>query len=452
MKYAPIYKGDILCCYTVFSLVLDSLFFMPPSPTSKFAQEGGKLYLAEALFDRFKLEIRCPRCPGNPSRPGFIKDEAGKGADGRPRRQWACQRSNSRSSLSYCPRVSCTEYIELARQQVDQDDFNNTLQHTCQNVSNLDFVATLKAYLIYNPPPASLTSTPQSQTQAMSSTQPKKRKAKEELPTLDKSARHSMVQERQGAKGAIDDLQHLPAVLGQLKVLIEMSKTWQEQHNKLSLFLASSPYRPPLPTEMPSSSLPDIGLLSSSLPLPNVSQPKAFPSDATILCTSSPGLSAGAPSVLLHDILQEAEPLSDTRIPSTCVEGKGSSPPQPSPPPLKGPVDLLPSTTRQNLSSAVQRFPTSIRVPVLPKMHTFFTATGDKDKQAKELVDSFRQTLPDTEDGRKKRAEIRKQAKDSGLQSLFNSLLNSSTRVRSQFTKPPRFLPPRPELKCSDRK
>lgn len=424
---------------------------MPSSPTSKFAQEGGKLYLAEALFDRFKLEIRCPRCLGNPSRPGFIKDEAGKGADGRPRRQWACQRSNSRSSLSYCPRVSCTEYIELARQQVDQDDFNNTLQHTCQNLSDLDFVATLKAYLIYNRPLASTTSTPQSQTQAMSSTQSKKRKAKEELLVFDKSARHSMVQERQGTKGPIDDLQHLPAALGQLKALIEMSKTWQEQHDKLSLFLASSPYRPPLPTEMPSSSLPDMGLqvasLSSSLPSPNAAQPKALPSDATIPCTSSPGLSAGSPSMLSHDTLQKAEPLSDTRIPSTCVEVNSSSPL-----PLKGPVNLLPSTTRQNLSSAVQRYPTSIRVPVLPKMHTFSTATGDKDKQAKELVDSFRQTSSDTEDGRKKRAEIRKQAKDSGLQSLFNSLLNSSTRVRSQFSKPPRFLPPRPELKCSDRK
>ena len=289
----------------------------------------------------------------------------------------------------------------------------------------------------------------------MSSTQPKKRKAKDELPTLDKSARHSMVQQRHGAKGSIDDLQHLPTALGQLKALIEMSKTWQEQYDKLSLFLASSPYQPPLSTELPSSSLPDIGLqvapLSSSPSLPNAAQRKALSSDATIPCTSSPGLSATTPSMLSHNISQEAEPLLDTQIPSTYVEGKGSSPPQPSPPPLTGPVDLLPST-RPNLSPVVQRFPTSITVPALPKMHTFSTAIGNRDKQAKELVDSFRQTSADTEDGRKKRAEIRKQAKNSGLQPLFNSFLNSSTRVRSQFTKPPHFLPPRPELECSDQK
>lgn len=58
----------------------------------KFVLERGRFYLAEALFDRFKLEIRCLRCLSNPGKAGFIKDEAGGGTDGKPRRQWACQR------------------------------------------------------------------------------------------------------------------------------------------------------------------------------------------------------------------------------------------------------------------------------------------------------------------------------------------------------------------------
>lgn len=242
------------------------------------------------------------RCLSNPGKAGFIKDEAGGGTDGKPRRQWACQRSNGRSAISHCPRVSCTEYIELARQQVDQDDFNNTVHHTCQKFPESDVVATLKAYITHTP---SLTSTLESERAGtscpVSLTQPKKRRAEEELPAVDKSTRHSVVQERQGAKMTHDVLQPLPVALQQLKALIEMSKTWQEQHDALLLFLASSPLRPTLPTEMPSSSLPDLGLqvppLSSPPPLPDAAQRRALLSDATIPCTSSPGLSAGTPSV-----------------------------------------------------------------------------------------------------------------------------------------------------------
>jgi hypothetical protein len=263
-----------------------------------------------------------------------------------------------------------------------------------------------------------------------------------------------LVQERQGAKRTRDVLQSLPVALQQLKALIEMSKTWQEQHDALLLFLASSPLRPTLPTEMPSSSLPDPGLqvppLSSPPPLPNAAQRRALLSDATIPCTSSPGLSAGTPSVTSLNTAQEAVLLSDTTIPCTYSEGNGSPSPLPSLPPLEEPVDLLPSTTMQTLCPILRRLPTAIKTPALPRMHAFSSLTSGKDRRAKELVDNFCQTSPQTDDGRRKRAEIRKQAKEEGLHSLFNSLLNSHTLVRSQFAKPPRFIPP-PELRRSER-
>lgn len=64
-----------------------------PAP---FNGEGGTFYLADALFHTFKYQIRCPRCVGNSTEPGFIKDQAGKPAqDGGKRRYWACQYSNT---------------------------------------------------------------------------------------------------------------------------------------------------------------------------------------------------------------------------------------------------------------------------------------------------------------------------------------------------------------------
>src|ERR1700716_3545066 len=105
---------------------------MPSSP-SQFIAEGGKFHLAEALFNAFKYKIRCPRCAGNATQPGFIKDAGGKGGkDGQPRRLWACQRSNSRSATTRCGRATCTEYIDLARKQLDDEQFNDVLQRVCQ--------------------------------------------------------------------------------------------------------------------------------------------------------------------------------------------------------------------------------------------------------------------------------------------------------------------------------
>lgn len=62
-----------------------------------FALEGGKYFLAEAFFREYRFIIRCPSCSGTPGKAGFIHDQAGENAsDGRPRRQFACQRTASK--------------------------------------------------------------------------------------------------------------------------------------------------------------------------------------------------------------------------------------------------------------------------------------------------------------------------------------------------------------------
>lgn len=97
---------------------------MVPTPTG-YTHEGGRRYLAEALFTAHAVDIRCPACIGNPTRAGFIKDAAGKSTkDGLNRRQWRCQRTNGRAAAGKdCPRVSCTQYIEIARKTLSTIEF-----------------------------------------------------------------------------------------------------------------------------------------------------------------------------------------------------------------------------------------------------------------------------------------------------------------------------------------
>ena len=90
----------------------------------RFADEGGRQPLAQALFDSYKYKIRCPTCPGTVGAKGFNLDSAGKSSrDNRPRRYFACQRSNSRGSPDACRRASCAQYIRLARNQLKPLDF-----------------------------------------------------------------------------------------------------------------------------------------------------------------------------------------------------------------------------------------------------------------------------------------------------------------------------------------
>lgn len=43
-----------------------------------FHPEQGKTLLAEVLFLRHSVDIRCPSCPGNPGCPGHTRDQGGK--------------------------------------------------------------------------------------------------------------------------------------------------------------------------------------------------------------------------------------------------------------------------------------------------------------------------------------------------------------------------------------
>ena len=215
---------------------------MPSSP-SRFIAEGGKFHLAEALFDAFKYKIRCPDCVGNSTQPGFIKDEGGKGGkDRQKRRQWFCQRSNSRSVTSKCGRVSCTEYIDLARKQLDDTQFDGVLQHVCETFPpNQDEYAALQGYLNPSPgepvapdPTPSLPAIVKKQAveerPATKTPDPcppsKKRKAQAELPFRDKTDRHSQAQQRRESSESDTRLQETLQRLGEL---VEIGKTWKDR-------------------------------------------------------------------------------------------------------------------------------------------------------------------------------------------------------------------------------
>lgn len=97
-------------------------------------EEGGKRHLAESLWENHKYEIRCATCPGNQGKPGFIKDQAGKAtADNLGRRYWTCQRSNGQGITQRCGRISCSELIHLAKNQLAQQWFEQTFYTVCES-------------------------------------------------------------------------------------------------------------------------------------------------------------------------------------------------------------------------------------------------------------------------------------------------------------------------------
>jgi hypothetical protein len=134
------------------SLLSSSLLLLIPMstevPKSKFAIEGGKFLLATALFNAHGFDIRCPDCPGNRGKPGFIKDSAGKAdKDSSARRFWKCQRANGTRTPQSCTRVSCTQYIELAISQLGPDLVGKIVASVCrQHPPDQDTYGSLKAY------------------------------------------------------------------------------------------------------------------------------------------------------------------------------------------------------------------------------------------------------------------------------------------------------------------
>lgn len=107
------------------------------STRPRYASEGGKFELAEALFTTYCNHIRCPRCPSEPGRSGYIRDSAGKKTkEGENRRQWTC-----RMSKTSCRRLACTEYINEARIQLghldDDPRFSDVVKKTIASQPNI---------------------------------------------------------------------------------------------------------------------------------------------------------------------------------------------------------------------------------------------------------------------------------------------------------------------------
>jgi hypothetical protein len=399
----------------------------PPRPPKDFVHEGGKYHLADALHNTFRFKIRCPDCIGNPRKPGFNKDEAGKGGkDGQARRQWACQYSSARStSIAGCSRVSCTEYIELARKQLDPTQFAEVLERVCQEFPpEREEYAALQGYSntdisqsITHPTPAS---------SLASQNLPRKRKAEEELPFLDKTTRHSQIQERQDSRGP--DTSSLQSTLHHLESMIEISKTWQKQHQMLTIFLASS--SPPQPT--PSSEAP-------SWSSPSLAPERIFSSDATIPCTyPEDELSSSPPN-----------PSSDSTK-SVKVDLSSSEPPSKSTGPVRVYVgaavfgrsydSALPTQARSSspppASSSCPTLPADIHSspPILP-----VKLSSDPMDRVRDLIRQFKQARSNPITATERRRAIRQQARAEGLLASFQSLLKQDLST------------PNPELKCSER-
>lgn len=122
----------------------------PLSQTPLYA-DSGRWKLAEALFTAFGQQIHCSECLDDPQNSIFTRDLAGKDSrDGKPRRQWACRRTNSRGRQSEirCPRQSNQTYIATAREQLGELVFQQVVQETIAQFTTEELrFTTLGTYL-----------------------------------------------------------------------------------------------------------------------------------------------------------------------------------------------------------------------------------------------------------------------------------------------------------------
>lgn len=417
-----------------------------PSPSRPCATESGRYHLAQALFDAFKYKIRCLKCKGNPTEPGFVTDNAGNAdKDGRPRRYWKCQRSNSQKAKNKCGRVSCAVYIDLAREQLEPAQFAELLRSVCQRYppekdehaalhGYLNAVSTQEAALpdpaphpafaallkkpVAKPPPVTPKPNP------ACSTLPQKRKAHEELPSRSKAANHTQAQQRRESDAPDvhrlwDMSQHLEELI---KMAEEMVKVWKGQGRVLRLFLTSSS----LPQPTPSCTTPSWS--SPSLAPPDVFSSDGIPdggilSDATIPCTFPD------------------EPLSSspTKHSATGREPSSSNPSHTSP------VHVYLSGMSQGglhhppvleSSSPTPASSTSSTHPTPSTSRSRSETCPDPASRVRELVQQFNDARGHPDATAKRRA-IRDQAKEERLHKPFQQLLQQKD--------------PLPELKCSDR-
>lgn len=366
---------------------------------NKFVVEGGKYYLADALFKKFKFRIRCLDCaPVNLNEPGFIKDQGGKSdSEGRVRRLWGCQRSNSRAARQKCRRTTCTEFIDLARQQLEEGEFGDVLVAVCEEYPpEQEEYAGLKGYLTAW---LTLRTTSQATTATLNSADSqssqipfKKRKAEEELLVVAKTARYNNCQEGEGCNSIEESLKK---TLLHLQSMIEMSRGWQKQHDMLTTFLS-------------------------------ISSPASAPASSTIHTWTSPGWclkSPSPPSMTIGSgskgVTPKALLLSDTIIPCSNPEEELTS---------SAPAPQSSLAESSDLSS---KHLSRLIYPSTPDPRPV------QSKRARELVEQFNQSTG------QERKKIRDQARREGVWGYFQSILNKPKKEKTA-------LPRTPELQCSD--
>jgi hypothetical protein len=386
---------------------------MPDEQPFPYQFESGLGPFAEALHNAFRYKIRCPTCPGNPQQPGHNRDTAGKtNASGKRKRYWACQLSNATHwDGPKCSKIGCSDYIFQAQQQLTDDQFASALAQVVERgpPEDEDFEQ-LQYYMeAEQRRPASSDNPPRERT---SSNPFKKRKASQELP----------VPER--AQPNTDRTASLQWSLEHLKAMIEMSKTWQQQYELLTIFLApSSPARPP-----PSTGTP------APRPSPQLFPKPDFPSDISIPCTY--------PDEDLVSSLAADRAPSATSTPTVALSTSSEM------------ILKTPLRAPQPLSPGVE--PSSAQPPRLRKGVVRIHVAGGPSKArarkpqredmpddpagtAHALIRKFKAAANDPETAKEVRRQVRQEAKDLNIATLFQFYLHQGGRKALEPTSPKRI-------------
>jgi hypothetical protein len=376
---------------------------MPDEQPFPYQFEGGMGPFAEALHNAFRYKIRCPTCPGNPRQPGHNKDTAGKtNASGKRKRYWACQLSNATyRDGANCSKIGCSDYIFQAQQQLTDDQFASVLAQVIERGPPEDEDFEQLQYYVEAEQRRTAKSSDDPPGERTSSVNPfKKRKASQELP----------VPVRAQPCCSTTSLQQSHE---RLKALVEMSKTWQKQYEILTIFLApSSPARPP-----PSTGTPPPRPSPQLFPRPD------FPSDISIPCTypdedlvsslaadrapSAASTPPGASSTSSKTLLETPQ-----RAPQLLAPGAEPSSAQP-PPSRKGVVQ---THVAGEPSKARAKKPQREDVP------------DDPTRTAHALVRKFKAAANDPETAKEVRRQVRQEAKDLNIATLFQCYLHQGGR------------------------
>lgn len=420
----------------------------------EYAPEGGKLELATKLFETCRYRIRCPRCAGNRSKPGYIRGTAGSTVDGLPRRYWDCQYSNGRGAKRKCKSVPCSEFIELAKEQLPPSVFEGVAQAVLRTVP----LAFREQIAAYSETDAALSSQtiPESVVGTNTSAAAVPASSTISLFTVSTFSTPSNIP-------ASSTSSMLPAAISSTSTLQPVpSLTYSSR-------AASSPIPPPPPSSPP------------GLPVAKPILSTALDSAVPVLRTNNPFVNPrkrkaeeDLPAPSKGRRYQGGEQKRETtRIQAALAHYEGlldiaktwqqqydllrayesSSPPQ-------SPLVLFPPTLPSPHLGPRAEVDLPVRTPNLPSTIPCTdeedTVTSPvakpvpesvKEQLAALLAEAFEKTSL-TEAGKQERAAIRKRAQGEGLSSLFNKHLASkrskietpsSTIYQGQFNKPPSF-------------